>query len=136
MQTFLPFADYAASAAVLDQKRLGKQRVECLQILNALTRPDYGWQNHPAVKMWRNHVQHLVDYSVAICDEWISRGYRDTCRDKILVFRADRPGPLSIPEWITPELCRSHQSNLVRKKPDFYEAKFPGVPADLEYVWP
>ena len=36
MQTFLPFADFAASAAVLDDRRLGKQRVETLQVLRAL----------------------------------------------------------------------------------------------------
>jgi len=136
MQTFLPFADYAASAASLDQQRLGKQRVECLQILNALTRPGYGWQNHPAVKMWRDHMQELVDYGVAICDEWVGRGYRDTCRDKILAFRAGATTPRPLPGWITPELCRSHQSNLIRKKPEFYGPKFPGVSGDLEYVWP
>lgn len=40
MQTFLPFADFSKSAACLDDKRLGKQRVECLQILKALQPPD------------------------------------------------------------------------------------------------
>ena len=34
MQTFLPYADFAQSAKVLDMKRLGKQRVEVLQLLN------------------------------------------------------------------------------------------------------
>lgn len=38
MQTFLPFDEFKRSAAVLDSKRLGKQRVECLQILSALTK--------------------------------------------------------------------------------------------------
>ena len=33
MQTFLPFADFAETAAVLDHRRLGKQRIEVLQIL-------------------------------------------------------------------------------------------------------
>lgn len=36
MQTFLPYPDFNESARVLDDKRLGKQRVECLQILNVL----------------------------------------------------------------------------------------------------
>lgn len=36
MQTFLPYASYAKSASVLDNKRLGKQRVETLQILQVL----------------------------------------------------------------------------------------------------
>lgn len=33
MQTFLPFPDFARSAKVLDNKRLGKQRIEAKQIL-------------------------------------------------------------------------------------------------------
>ena len=36
MQTFLPYASFEESAKVLDRQRLGKQRVECLQIFNAL----------------------------------------------------------------------------------------------------
>ena len=32
MQTFLPYANYTKSAQVLDDKRLGKQRVEALLI--------------------------------------------------------------------------------------------------------
>ena len=40
MQTFLPYADFPGSAKVLDRKRLGKQRVECCQILNTLLGED------------------------------------------------------------------------------------------------
>lgn len=36
MQTFLPYADFAKSAASLDMMRLGKQRVETYQILQKL----------------------------------------------------------------------------------------------------
>lgn len=36
IQTFLPYPNFNESARVLDDKRLGKQRVECLQILNVL----------------------------------------------------------------------------------------------------
>jgi hypothetical protein len=36
MQTFLPFPHFTMSAMVLDRQRLGKQRVEALQILKAL----------------------------------------------------------------------------------------------------
>ena len=53
MQTFLPYADFAETARVLDQRRLGKQRVEALQVLRALFIPGYGWRHHPVVRMWR-----------------------------------------------------------------------------------
>jgi len=36
MQTFLPYDNFSMSARVLDNKRLGKQRVEALQILKVL----------------------------------------------------------------------------------------------------
>lgn len=36
MQTFLPYADFEESAFVLDTRRLGKQRVETLQIMQSL----------------------------------------------------------------------------------------------------
>lgn len=39
MQTFLPYPSFDLCARVLDDKRLGKQRVECLQILKALQPP-------------------------------------------------------------------------------------------------
>ena len=36
VQTFLPYPDFERTAEVLDDRRLGKQRVEVLQILNAM----------------------------------------------------------------------------------------------------
>ncbi|MCM3554595.1 hypothetical protein M3697_05675 [Janibacter melonis] len=53
MQTFLPYADLAATAEVLDRERLGKQRVECIQVVRALVVPGDGWRHHPAATMWR-----------------------------------------------------------------------------------
>lgn len=41
MQTFLPYPSFSESARVLDNRRLGKQRVECLQILNTLANGPY-----------------------------------------------------------------------------------------------
>jgi len=75
MQTFLPYADFAISAACLDRCRLGKQRIECLQILRALLRETEGWRNHPNVVRWRGHEGALATYTGVIMDEWESRGY-------------------------------------------------------------
>ena len=86
MQTFLPYPDDRLSAAVLDDKRLGKQRVETLQILRALTWSTYGWRNHPAVRMWRGFVPALVAYGAAVCDEWVARGRADAVKPVLLEF--------------------------------------------------
>jgi hypothetical protein len=75
VQTFLPFESFAETAAVLDQRRLGKQRVEVLQILRALTRDGYGWRSHPAVLMWKGHEEALGAYGRAIVDAWTALGF-------------------------------------------------------------
>ena len=74
MQTFLPYRNFQKTAKSLDRQRLGKQRVEAWQILQAITNQDYGWQNHPAVKMWRGYETALSEYGIDVCKEWIDRG--------------------------------------------------------------
>lgn len=69
MQTFLPYERFIRSAEVLDWERLGKQRVEVLQILQSLAGLNR-WTNHPAVRMWRGHELSLMDYGFDICAEW------------------------------------------------------------------
>ncbi|HKO85972.1 MAG TPA: MSMEG_6728 family protein, partial [Actinomycetota bacterium] len=79
MQTFLPYPDFAASAQALDPRRLGKQRVEALQVLQGLTQPGYAWRHHPAVRMWRGHEEALGTYGVTVCRAWFALGFADTC---------------------------------------------------------
>lgn len=148
MQTFLPYADFAASAAVLDRARLGKQRVEAIQVVRAVTVPDYGWRNHPAAHMWRGHVEALGAYGLAIVAEWTSRGHADTCAATITAdvlasgverirSQAELADAGELPSWLGDEaLHRSHRSNLLRKDPAHYGPLFPGDPDDLPYVWP
>lgn len=141
MQTFLPYSSFAASAAALDAARLGKQRVETLQLLRANTIPDYGWRHHPAAKMWAGHLPALVSYGLAVTDAWIASGRADTVRPQLLTFAPEVDGlpqdQLDLPAWVGDEAFHlSHRSNLVRKDPEFYVPLFGGVPADLPYVWP
>lgn len=147
MQTFLPYASFTESAQCLDRARLGKQRVENLQIAHALTHETYAWQNHPAVRMWRKHELCFLAYQRAICDEWTNRGYIDTClvktRRVLYDAYADEDDNLLIsrslnPEWFGNEdIHRSHRSNLLRKDRAYYELEFEvDLPDNLEYVWP
>ena len=122
MQTFLPTSNFAESAKYLDYRRLGKQRVEVLQLLNSFHKPNYkGWKNHPAREMWRGYENALVMYGQAICNEWLSRGYKDTCFGKIT---AHYNGNLNseLPSWVGREdIHLSHKSNLIRKYPEYYK---------------
>jgi len=79
MQTFVPHSGFESTARALDIKRLGKQRVEVIQIIRALTRPGYGWAAHPAVLMWKDHEEALGCYGLTMCAVWVEKGFRDSC---------------------------------------------------------
>jgi len=134
MQTFLPFPTLYESAVALDNRRLGKQRVEVLQILKALTCEQYGWKNHPAVKMWKGHEPYLALYGLIVCNEWIERGFRDTCYDKIHVFTdflRDKP------KWLGDKrLHSSHRAALLAKDPDWYAQFNWTEKPEIKYFWP
>ena len=145
MQTFLPVADFTESARLLDSPRLGKQRVECLQVLRALELPDYGWANHPVVTMWRGYTAGLVVYSLAMVRVWRERGFADSTETLIAEFAPDAAAMTQaeaaaaglLPSWVgDEELHLSHRANLLAKDPEFYRSRFPGDPDDLSYRWP
>ena len=135
MQTFLPYPSFPQSAQCLDRQRLGKQRVEVLQLLKALNGETKGWVNHPCAKMWRGYEECLVLYGLVICQEWVSRGYKDTCFNKILAY-SDNPNLIVPPPWLRNKAFHdSHKSNLLRKDPVHYSRFGWKVPKDLPYVW-
>lgn len=144
MQTFLPDPDFDQSAAYLDRARLQKQIVETFQIMKALTVPGYGWQNHPAVRMWRGHRHALLRYQRACVREWGRRVFTSLLDmgDKtaaLMQLAADRGEVFYIgdPEWLGDERVHaSHRSNLLRKDPEAYGAIGWSEPADLPYIWP
>lgn len=135
MQTFVPYADFQKSAKVLDYRRLGKQRVETLQLVRCNLEVSLGWKNHPAAKMWADNVNGLIAYGVAMCDAWLDLGYKDTCRDKLLSYgEADTT---DLPFWWGDESVHSsHRSNLLRKDPSFYSQWGWTDDPEAPYVWP
>jgi hypothetical protein len=140
MQTFLPNPSYTESARVLDYKRLGKQRVETKQILNAMSKTTGGWRNHPATKMWRGHEVELCLYGAAMCAEWKRRGYRDSLHEYFLLTATEylADGRKAVPPpWLGDEAIHaSHRSNLKRKDPAYYAQYRWDEPDDLPYIWP
>lgn len=135
MNTFLPYASFSRSAQVLDRQRLGKQRVEAWQILNAMEGAA-GWRNHPATLMWREAPRALALYGIAVCDEWIRRGYKDTMRERFMIVLPRYAGP-SAPWWLGwRDFHAAHRSNLLRKMPEYYGLFNWTEPHDLPYVWP
>jgi hypothetical protein len=132
VNTFLPYPDFVKSAQSLDYKRLGKQRVEAWQILRALRGETKGWRNHPATNLWRGHEKLLCEYGIAICNEWIARGYNDNMRERFVALHSTYPD-CDVPEWLgNGYFHSSHMSNLNRKDPTHYQFN---VTDDLPYVW-
>ena len=134
MQTFLPYPNFQESARVLDYKRLGKQRVEAMQILNIISGkvPDSRWKNHPAVKMWTGYENALKAYTNAMIREWIDRGYKNN----MLLYSVDR---VEYPWWFGDEnFHRSHRSRLIQKNKEFYSPLFPDDDGynESKYFWP
>ena len=135
MQTFLPYSDFIESAKILDNKRLGKQRVEAFQILKAL-RGDYSktgaWENHPATRMWRGYSPSLTIYMNICIQEWCRRGFNNTMK-KINI----KNNRIISPPWLgDPDFHASHRSNLLRKDPEFYGQYDWSESNELPYVWP
>ncbi len=146
MQTFLPYPNFYKSAKVLDRRRLGKQRVEVLQLLNSIKadkegRKYKGWKNHPARKMWYNpphydYTNALVAYGLDVCIAWKERGYKDTCFEKIAAHY-NKLLNLEYPFWFgNKKFHKSHRSMLIQKEPTWYKNLWPNETDNLEYIWP
>jgi hypothetical protein len=166
MQCFLPYPDFHKSAACLDRQRLGKQRLEALQLIRALEgyrqfhiegyeHRKSGWANHPAAKMWVGYVKTLKCYYDAIVAEWEGRGYvnnlalyypdltfvhsmEDDRHVGMLTDDAGFPKDFVLfPAWFGDEKFHaSHRSNLLRKDREHY-AKFGWKESNtLPYIWP
>lgn len=137
VQTFLPMKSYRASLESLDPVRLNKQILECAQMIEAILDPARGYQNHPAVRMWRRHEKALCTYGVSACvvrdDErvvWFNNKIRE-----LGAVRGIRRDSIIIPPWMGDlDLHRSHRSRLMEKDPEFYN--WEGTPENMPYLWP
>ena len=139
MQTFLPYKDFTLSAQCLDYRRLGKQRVEALQIFNALTgastkdgREYKGWINHPATKMWEGYEEALLLYKNKMIEDWILRGYNNT----MVLEDVPEWGKIKYPHWLGNDLFHSsHRSNLLRKDKELYSTYMWTEDCTDPYCW-
>jgi hypothetical protein len=153
VNTFLPYWSFVESASCLDYRRLGKQRIEVKQIYLVLKKSQerddnlfkngywesvpkpFGWENHPATKMWRGHERALLQYGIAICREWSLRGYKD---NQMVLFQEwiQNEPDTGLPSWIGNDAFhRAMRSNLLRKDQAYYSRFGWNEPTDLPYIW-
>ena len=153
VNTFLVHADYALSAKFLNSQRLGKQRVEAAQIIDAIVAfhagdTKRGWVNHPATRSWVNNLDSLKLYFNAIVSEWVARGFANN-----YVLYTDVSPDVEKPYWVDcPSVHYSHMAQLVQKDNLYYchasladkipaelLAYFDSMPAEYHnhgYIWP
>ena len=135
MQTLLPYPNYIRSVQSLDMKRLGKQRVEAMQIIKILENYDQsvGWKNHPAVKMWVGYINSLKYYTNCCIDEWIKRGYKNTITKYNVDHQNEDPWYIG-----NADFHRAMRARLIEKNEEFYLPKFPDDKNfnKGKYFWP
>jgi hypothetical protein len=161
MQTFLPYPSFSRSAAVLDMKRLGKQRVEAKQVLQAILDVDklgqapntgQAFVNHPIMHQWAPYPEALLSYTWYICREWRDRGYRDGIMPwlfqvaklrelRMMHERALDRDSVRRPWWLgAPRVHVYHRANLIVKMPSHYSQFQWTIPDRLAsgfgYAWP
>lgn len=158
-KTPLPYPEFDRCAQVLDHRRLGQTRAINLPRLFRYVR-DGKHIGQPSVDMWRDYPYWLMRYAIEIFREWDRRGYKDTMWPIVMEIYSSYPIEMQRrserPPWLgRQDIHLSHQSNLIRREifeeqrairdgrkrrtdtsPRHYRDAFPGVPYDLEYVWP
>ena len=137
VNTFIPYSDFKKCAKVLDNKRLGKQRVEAMQIINILEGKSkgIGWKNHVVTRLWTGYIDALKLYHNTIVEEWIRRGFNNTMK----LYKL--PKNIEMPWFIyNKSIQYSHRANLIRKLKSHYYPKFgKSVPVHWikhKYIWP
>lgn len=126
---------------ILDNKRLGKQRLEAKQIINILEKIDngedvlkIGFASHPATKMWIGYTDALKIYYNLCVTAWINRGFKNTMPLYQINHNVNYPKFLSFLP-----LINSHKAALIRKDPIFYKhLKTEDIEPymKLGYLWP
>ena len=154
VNTFLVHQDFKIAVKILDNRRLGKQRVEARQLIDTIDKLKSGqadkkisWSNHPITLSWINHVDSLKLYFNCVVQEWINRGFNNNYE---LFELSDN---IIHPYWIyNKKIHYSMMSQLVQKDSEYYSPDnlrdkipnelydyFLSLPSEYSsygYIWP
>lgn len=140
MITFLPVPDFQEVAQLLDNKRLGAQRVEARFILRCVRNVGgryIRFLNTGYVRMWVGFVEALAIYYNAIHAEWLRRGFKEGISKVEQGVAGLEQGDVDLPEWLGDQrLHATHRAALLCKDADHYgRFGWTEVP-QVEYLWP
>jgi len=140
MITFLPVPQFAAVARLLDDKRLGSQRVEALFILRCVRNVGDKYrrfQNAGYVRMWIGYAEALAVYYNEMTDEWLRRGFSldISSHDDSVAGRGQ--GDVPLPAWLGDDrLHATHRAALLFKDPEHYGQLGWTEEPVVQYLWP
>jgi hypothetical protein len=135
VNTFYIDPNPKVTARILDDKRLGKQRVEAFQIIQALEGKTKGWKNHPAAKSWKGYETALKLYYNIMVKEWVRRGKENNMK----LYKLPHKDEIKFPYWTTcQKVLDSHKARLIQKEPTYYLDKLETSKKSLKYgyIWP
>lgn len=134
----MPYMCIYMSLDCLDNKRLGKQRVEAKQILDAITGKTKAWLNHPCTQMWIGYENYLKFYINTAIRLWKVRGFKNTMDEYVVdIFdlKIDE-----IPFWVgVDSFHTSHRLMLLKKNYKHYSRYFDAnekTIKEAQYYWP
>jgi hypothetical protein len=150
IQTWLPVPGFKASIVTLHQDELTKQRLDCLQLMEFFHEvedsefPEDCFQDNigsQIVGMWKGYELQLIEYALVCCDEWSFRmGQTDPLAEKFdrhLDWATSDDAEMSKPNWFgEPSVHLSHQGELLRLRPKWYERHFDITYINAPLVWP
>jgi hypothetical protein len=138
--TFVISSHTKVTARTLDDRRLGKQRVEAAQIISILENKNgkVGFKQHPMVKCWEGYILALKDYCNIMIEEWILRGKNNTME----YYDIPTDETVQYPPWYYNEkVHHSHMARLLQKDPTYYKdipllKNCPLECLEYGYIWP
>ena len=138
MQTFLPFSDFKTSLYCLDDRRLGKQRLEADQAIQILSgngkltkNGKVAYANHPTCLQWAGFLDSLKLYFNLTVKLWVAKGYNNNYS----LF--ELPKTIIHPPWLGYEPYHSsHRASLLFKKYEHYSQFGWAETPKIEYFWP
>eukprot|EP00931_Biecheleriopsis_adriatica_P091925 TRINITY_DN65771_c0_g1_i1.p1 TRINITY_DN65771_c0_g1~~TRINITY_DN65771_c0_g1_i1.p1 ORF type:complete len:291 (+),score=42.49 TRINITY_DN65771_c0_g1_i1:234-1106(+) len=140
MITFLPLSCFASVARLLDDKRLGSQRVEALFILRCVRNADGRYQRFQRAgycRMWIGYEQALAVYYNVMVDEWNRRGYKTDLAGFDMTVQNKGQADVPLPAWLGEDrLHATHRAALLFKDPAHYGSLGWSEQPCVQYLWP
>lgn len=138
---YVPFPDWLLTAQCLDDPTI---EIEIDNIVNLLENLNETEAAQPVddrlVEAWRGYETQLAQLGLVCCDEVEARLHQNPRRTRLswhLECVTSGEFSMDMPPWVgSHEVHRSHQSQLIALNPLVYAPLFPGVPDNLEVVWP